>query len=616
MTKSYVNVKTLNNLAPNIAYIRANNVLAANLPQTSLLIGGDGGGAVYKIDPTDTTSLDDGAGILVDAVGQRWRRQFYNGLSTRGPTFFVDSVGGNNSNAGTSTTTPVQTIAQALTLASGISNPQILLKRGSVFREQFQIPDQAYVGVYGESGAAPIVSGADLVANASFSLTPAQVNTYRVALSNIPATTNSYVGVTNSDVLMVWENNTRLGLTFNQSGYTRPASIADVEATAGSFWWDSVNKILYVHPTGSTNPITNGKTYEISVRTLCLHGGDGFFVQGLIAEKAGAKTSTGQQGYAILGFKSGHYKNCVGRQAWNHAIGVANGEIADDLIFDECLAEDCERQVISYPTNFVAFKSGAKPSKVIIRNCIARQLTPWAGAGSFGEVGFFHHGPSIICEYQGVNYTQNMRYGVQILKDTGATMATCYINGSWVFDNCVTGFYYATMADAGAFVSVQAKNCELALDLRRSCDVFARIIDCTNGIQAGFGTAGSPVTVNVRDTMIIQKTAAVLQNDNTGIQAFGAFSKFTVRDTLFHNLGCAIRGDNDTNNPITTSDYNQFSTLVRVWSSINLTPTFGTTLSGWQSASGQDANSSNAAATITFSDRRFPNVTPALSSVL
>ncbi len=58
-----------------------------------------------------------------------------------------------------------------------------------------------------------------------------------------------------SDPGIVWENNAVLSLQ---------TSIATVEATAGSWWWDTSVNLLYINASDSSNVATNGKVYSIA----------------------------------------------------------------------------------------------------------------------------------------------------------------------------------------------------------------------------------------------------------------------------------------------------------------------------------------------------------------
>ena len=81
-------------------------------------------------------------------------------------TYYVDSVSGSDSNTGTSTSAPWQTIAH-VNAQSFNPGDQILFKDGDTWREQLTVPSSGTTSnpitfsSYG-SGANPIISGADL----------------------------------------------------------------------------------------------------------------------------------------------------------------------------------------------------------------------------------------------------------------------------------------------------------------------------------------------------------------------------------------------------------------------------------------------------------------------
>lgn len=164
--------------------------------------------------------------------------------------WFVDSVAGNNSNNGTSATTPLQTIA-ALLAKSIVSDTLIALKCGSTWRERLTIPvDRVHVCSYG-TGAAPLLDCSEAISAGAWSKTGGQTSVYQAALT---------CEATGSTWISVWENDVRL---------VRVASIAAVDATPGSYFPSSdasASFTLYIQASNSTNPGVNGKTYDYSKR--------------------------------------------------------------------------------------------------------------------------------------------------------------------------------------------------------------------------------------------------------------------------------------------------------------------------------------------------------------
>ncbi len=122
-----------------------------------------------------------------------------------------------------------------------------LQKKGTTAREMVTIgasgADASHLitlGSYG-TGDNPILSGAAIITNVSFTLTAGQTYTYE----------STYTLITYGTA-MVWENGVRL---------TVQTSIATVEATAGTFWISGGK--VYVHSSDNSSVITNGKVYEV-----------------------------------------------------------------------------------------------------------------------------------------------------------------------------------------------------------------------------------------------------------------------------------------------------------------------------------------------------------------
>jgi|GEM_PF-6147317 len=488
--------------------------------------------------------------------------------------YFVNSVGGDDGNSGLSSGSAKATWA-GLESIGDLTGANISIAASSVFREQISIPNNARVIV--ADGGRAIVSGADVLPNASFVSVGGSV--YQISLPSIPTTVNSYASVSNADVLMVWENNIRLGSTM-----TKKTSVADVQAAPGSFWWDTTSKILYVHATDSSDITANGRIYEASVRTLAIHGGDGFYVEGLIGEKAGAKTTTGQQGYGILGYKSGTYKRCVGRWGWNHCGGVANSENSNPLIFDTCEFYDHERQTESaVSTCFVAYKSSSSAAQVVIRDCYVHMPTYDA---AYSDIGFYAHGSAVQVTWDGTNFTKNFRYGRQLLRDAGFVHASHAVSDILVAESCKWGDYL-TNTSGVTETTVVAKGCTgAATDTRLTGAVNLRAIDCLVGATAN----GAGVVVSLPSAKIIRTNAPSGNNDGIGLQTSNA-SKMIPTMSMFYRVGSVYDGGPGINPCDVGTDNNDFSGFVRIYQNTAYSPSYSTSLATWQSVSGLDASS-------------------------
>lgn len=74
-------------------------------------IFGDGGGGRFSVDAADSTSVDDGAMVIVDLLGRRWRREFYGARDPRWHGLKYD---------GSDTTAALQASIDALPASGGV----------------------------------------------------------------------------------------------------------------------------------------------------------------------------------------------------------------------------------------------------------------------------------------------------------------------------------------------------------------------------------------------------------------------------------------------------------------------------------------------------------------
>ena len=111
--------------------------------------------------------------------------------SATNANFYVDSLAGNDGNPGTSSSTPWRTIAK-VNATRFTAGDHILFKRGGTWRELLQPSSSGEAGnpividAYG-TGAAPIVSGADLVPQSAWTLcSSCKSGVWRAAISTQP----------------------------------------------------------------------------------------------------------------------------------------------------------------------------------------------------------------------------------------------------------------------------------------------------------------------------------------------------------------------------------------------------------------------------------------------
>lgn len=350
--------------------------------------------------------------------------QFYVGTNPVGVNVFVDSVGGSDANDGKTSLTAKQTIA-GVTLASG----QIInLKRGSKWREQLDI--SAYTGMrvtdYG-SGVLPILDCSDVIPNSGW--TQPNVGTYP----------NVWQVTVNSGALIatmwasIWVNNVRLKFV---------NGIAAVNPTAGTFTvlgsstgaYGATTTTLQIYST--TNPNSDGKTYEYAARNYGCATGSGHVVQNI------------------------HTR----RNAHNNGSYIS----ATNVQTTGCIFEDGSKH-----------NAYCSPGSVMT-NCIAWKCD-WQAAERDGWIGIVAHTPTAT----GVETATFIGCQVVVEKATLDSL----LNG-------ITGFYCHTSGDPGnlwgrvTYQDCSASYCQSAFsanDCLGVTHIRTHVKNCTGGITCPDG---------------------------------------------------------------------------------------------------------------------------------
>lgn len=232
-------------------------------------------------------------------------------------TYYVDSVGGNNSNSGTSTESPWQTISKVNSTALSPGD-QVLLKKGDSWREQLTMHysgtsgNPISFGAYG-SGANPLLIGADV--ETGFTLDSGSIYK-KTGFTYNPR--------------QVFQDNVRL--------ITKSSKAAMV---AGSFFWDSGTQTVYIWTTDSADPSTH--TIEVSTRFR----GIDFNGQSYITVDSIDTTKTIQTGYE-WGITTGENNISVSNavSSWNGQRGFRIGSttygvlVGDNNVISDSVAHD------------------------------------------------------------------------------------------------------------------------------------------------------------------------------------------------------------------------------------------------------------------------------------
>jgi hypothetical protein len=174
--------------------------------------------------------------------------------------YYIDSVGGSDGSAGTSSGAALETWAGVDTKIAALpahrrSGLWIAMAKGSVWPERWSPADETagvHLSDYG-TGNPPMFACDDNLDNGDFALASGKTYTYQIDVAvELDTLAAEYPGF--------WEDDIRL---------TRLSTVNDVEAKPGTFCvLDATGSTItaYIHPYGSTNPTSDGKTYAAAVR--------------------------------------------------------------------------------------------------------------------------------------------------------------------------------------------------------------------------------------------------------------------------------------------------------------------------------------------------------------
>lgn len=261
---------------------------------------------------------------------------------------------GNDSNDGRTAATAWRTLSKLDAVKA--NNLRVGLARGSVWEEE--LAWSALLGVqiiaYGPTtDALPHVQCSGTALNANFSLTPTKTNTYQITWAHTVPSTNAW--------MQVWENGVAL---------TYVTSAALVESTPGSFFASSATTpaTVSVHATGSTSPITNGRTYEISKREHSIDLGLGGTLRGIWGSRNGHADGSLRATYLIECLATEGLKH----HAWVHPGGYGVRSVAYKPL------DPTNREG---GTLFVSFENAGSTSPTVYEDCwmVGNGVTGFSG---------------------------------------------------------------------------------------------------------------------------------------------------------------------------------------------------------------------------------------------
>ena len=276
--------------------------------------------------------------------------------------YYIDSVAGVDTNSGTTSAAAIKTIARLTAIINTLpahkrAGLHYSFKYGSEFREEFVITSAmagARCSAYGvPSDGKPKFIASDILPNSSFTLSPGMTNVYEFAMSGVGIDANA------DERPGIWVGGQRL---------TYASSISACNAKAGTYHHGIVTNLaaftLYVHPYGSTNPTTDGKTYEATKRRSGIWG---YAADGCEFESIFSSRNHCSYGSLCLG-RNSVARNCEQWDGNTHNIFYRAGcNLYDNLAVNAYAWGEV-------PTIYIGFESNIPVgAKVRLERCSAEQ---------------------------------------------------------------------------------------------------------------------------------------------------------------------------------------------------------------------------------------------------
>ena len=483
--------------------------------------------------------------------------------------WFVDSVSGNNANAGTTEAAPLQTIA-ALMAKTITAGQRIGLAKGSSWKEILTIPaNDITVGNYG-SGALPFFEGADVI---PASWTQPDGGLY----PNVWQASWTRASVSGTEYLYMWINGA-LPSRF-------ASSLADLQTNGG--WWcagrTSTSSTIYVKT--AADPNSDGNLYEAGKRSWAISGHTATV----------GSTRTGQNVSGVEGARcSGHYNALsIGPGAFSKCLARWGG--IHHTVTESATGEDiiCANMPIGYPTAYIPYT--AYTSAGAGKSHTAKRCFVIGDTSRTNHQAFYAH-------------TSTTNWDSITLEQCHATIADVAALCSFSDFYC-RGFYSkdnnSGIKPSGA--TFQATHCTFretqnGINDSGPADTTVRDRTISNCVFYGLGALGNQINLGTRNgSLLVENCIIITSRAYTGVNTTAATSlNVTIRNCIFIGLtdgsgnygvinlrvGAGVGTITLNNNVYIYANATVNSKYLFSIEGVNYT-----TLAAWQAATGQDANS-------------------------
>lgn len=457
-------------------------------------------------------------------------------------TYYVDATGGSNSNAGTSTGAPWQTLAKVNTSAG--AGDTVYLKRGEVWRETLTVPAAGMTfDAYGAGTAYPSIRGSDT-----------KNSTGDWTLESFNGLNLYYTSVANDPVFLSHDGVLGQNIKGDQPKKTSKAAIAK----AWDWYYDSGTGRVYTYANGA-NPASVASLIEVGARTECvatMYQDNTLFRQIEFAQTRGASSIM----VLLWGGATVNFYRCAFRQI--AAVGIQYNNGCKGSVVGCCFSE---YNVADYDGGFCVHVIGSTPETGPVsvyrntfqqfRKCLGNQSDPiMCDAGGWIDK----------CIGNVIDYTPG-GHGI-VIYEPASIATSILIEGNWMRDLDKSGIIATDLdAKAGTKTITIRRNYIENFGVKDDAD--------TEGIRARLFTAsgvniisnvlnGAPAGVNAHFGIHCQNTQGAgtkIYNNTvygceTGVYRSGTTSGIDIRNNIFKNNRSAATDANG--GSFATNNYN------------------------------------------------------------